>query len=235
MGTQEGHRLAVVIVEVSRDITDRLVGSENVRPIHSSASSDVAGMVERERAGIVLIASRDGSTDVRELCRALRGDPRTAGVPLLVWARRGTRDEELDAFSAGADDYIAGSPPVGTVVARLHAIARRSRAATTATARMDHAVRLGSLCIEPDSYCVRIDGRSVGLTAGEFRLLWKLALRAGAVVTNDQLARVNPHSYDLTSDKSIRSYVASLRRKLGPAAAAQLKTVRGVGYRLTGP
>jgi DNA-binding response OmpR family regulator len=162
----------------------------------------------------------------------VRGDPRTAGVPLLVWGRRGARDEEVDAFAAGADDYISGSPPIGTLVARLHAVSRRSRGTSQdVTAPPDQAIRIGALTVEPDSYRLKIDGQSVALTAGEFRLLWMLAVHAGTVVTNDQLAHANQRGHEVLSDKSIRSFIASLRRKMGPTASL-LRTVRGVGYRL---
>lgn len=95
-------------------------------------------------------------------------------------------------------------------LARLHALSRRARssaAAGNSEALRDHAIRLGQLTIKPESYCAEIDGRSIDLAGGEFRLLWELAVHRGATVLNDQLARIGPHPEDLTTMKTVEAHV----------------------------
>jgi DNA-binding response OmpR family regulator len=96
----------------------------------------------------------------------------------------------------------------------------------------DGVLRLGPLVVEPDAYAAVVSGRRVALTAREFQLLLTLARAAGRTLSRGQLLQaVWPHSATGESGRTVDVHMTRLRRKLG-AAAAQLVTVRGVGYRL---
>jgi DNA-binding response OmpR family regulator len=96
----------------------------------------------------------------------------------------------------------------------------------------DGVLRLGRLVVEPDAYAAVVGGRRVALTAREFQLLHTLARAAGRTLSRGQLLQaVWPHSAAGEAGRTVDVHMTRLRRKLGPAAA-QLVTVRGVGYRL---
>jgi len=98
--------------------------------------------------------------------------------------------------------------------------------------REDAGLRLGRLQLEPDGYAAVVAGRRVALTAREFELLLVLARAAGRTLTRRQLLdAVWPSSSAGEAGRTVDVHVARLRGKLG-AAAGQLVTVRGVGYRL---
>jgi DNA-binding response OmpR family regulator len=98
-------------------------------------------------------------------------------------------------------------------------------------------VQVGSLVVDASTMTATCDGRSLSLTTFEFTLLRVLAERAGRVLSREQLLElVHGGAADEAFDRSIDVHVSRLRHKLGddPRSPRRLKTVRGVGYVLTG-
>ncbi|KQS58456.1 hypothetical protein ASG36_10320 [Geodermatophilus sp. Leaf369] len=113
---------------------------------------------------------------------------------------------------------------------QLAALVTRLTAPPPAPDAEPPVVVLGRLTLREDSYLAVVDDRPVPLTAREFDVLAELARRAGRTVTREHLLR-EVWGTDDAGSRSVDVHVARLRAKLG-AAAAQLVTVRGVGYRL---
>jgi DNA-binding response OmpR family regulator len=234
----------VLVVEDKPSLADRLSIRDDVRVVTATgADANAVSTAAATTPDVVVIGPSVAFARATDICTRLRRDPRLAWVPILVFGSREMRHEEVSAFAAGADDYLSSLVTTPSLVARLQALARRMRARSSVVAhgrgdtaggdRVHEAVRIGRLVVEPESYCVRVDGRIVELSAGEFRVLWELAVHRGAAVRGEELGRADVRAGTTTSAKTVRSHVAGLRRKLG-VAAGQLKTVRGVGYRLVG-
>lgn len=200
--------------------------------------------------GFAVEIARDGPSGV-DLCRTLRPDlvvldlmlPGFDGieacrliqaerpVPILMLTARDSETDVLVGLGIGADDYMTKPFSPREVVARVHALLRRVEKASSG-AVSDASVevlRIGALEIDPASRRVRIDGRTINLTATEFGLLHHLARRPGTVFTRDQLLADVWHYADASGERTVDSHVAGLRRKLGPGV---LRTVRGAGYAL---
>lgn len=151
-------------------------------------------------------------------------------VGILVLTARVEELHRLSAFEAGADDYIIKPFSSPELLARVRAILRR-------IARRDQPetlLRLGSSTVDLSNRVTRgPGGEEAHLTPLEHRILECLARHAESVVTHTQVMKEvwGPHQIDI---RSLRVYVASLRRKLevDPARPKHILTEPGIGYRL---
>lgn len=143
-------------------------------------------------------------------------------VPVIILTARDAWNEKVAGFKAGADDYLGKPFHVEELLARLHALIRRS------TAHTGGALRVAGLELDEDTQSVITpDGERLALTGTEFRLLRYFMLHPGKVLSKTQLSE---HIYDFDSDKDsniLEVYVNRLRRKLGRDL---ITTRRGQGY-----
>ncbi|TXS57237.1 response regulator transcription factor [Streptomyces sp. t39] len=182
--------------------------------------------------GVVLLDLGLPDQDGYQVCGKLR--TLTSTPVIMVTARSDVRSR-IHGLNLGADDYVVKPYDTGELLARIHAVSRRT-GATEDTAQGgagDDALRLGSVVIELSTRQVSVDGSSVQLTRKEFDLLALLAQRPGVVFRREQIiSEVWRTSWEGTG-RTLEVHVASLRSKL--RMPALIETVRGVGYRLVAP
>jgi DNA-binding response OmpR family regulator len=167
--------------------------------------------------------------DGMEVCRALRDDPRTKGLPVVMVPSRGEEQDVVLGLDAGADDYVTKPFSMKELVARVKSAVRRNRQGTDLEAKKP--IRRGNIEIDVVRHEVRVDGEPVILTLSEFRLLHHLMRHAGRVFTrSDLLPHVVGHGV-VVVDRNIDVHVRNIRRKLGRDAARRVSTVRGIGYK----
>jgi DNA-binding response OmpR family regulator len=144
------------------------------------------------------------------------------GVPVIVLTGRDAWHERVDGFKAGADDYLGKPFHVEELLARVHALIRRSQSHTQGP------LRVAGLELHEDTQTVTTaEGKRYALTGTEFRLLRYFMLHPGKLLSKSQLTE---HVYDFDSDKDsnvLEVYVNRLRRKLGRSL---IETRRGQGY-----
>jgi DNA-binding response OmpR family regulator len=158
-----------------------------------------------------------------DVCRAVRD---CGNVPIIMVTARATEDDKLRGLGAGADDYITKPFSPRELVARVHAVLRRTRG--------PRLVRVNGVDIDLDARTIRVRGRSVNVTATEFRLLDVLASAPGRTFSRTELAeRVFGYQRD-AQERTLDAHVMNLRRKIEPerGKASVVVTVFGVGYRL---
>jgi DNA-binding response OmpR family regulator len=160
-----------------------------------------------------------------DVCRAIR---EVSDVPVIVVSARGEVDDRILGLHSGADDYLVKPYVIGELLARVHAVHRRHRAASTSGP--DDVVTLGDVVVDLHRHTVTVGGREVTLTRKEFQVLAMLARAGGAVCTRNQIvAEVWGRTWP-GANRTLDVHVATLRTKLGRADLVQ--TVRGVGYRM---
>ena len=165
--------------------------------------------------------------DGTELCRELRKAGH--GARVLMLTARTLEDDLVKGFEAGADDYLAKPYRLRELLARVAALSRRTGAAAST------AHRLGPYQVDETKRSVTGPSGAVELTRKEFDLLICL-LRAGdAVVKRDDI--LDAVWGDVVVDThTVDNFVSSLKKKLkAETSGFELKTVRGVGFRLVSP
>jgi len=163
-----------------------------------------------------------------EVARQIRAAGETS---ILMLTARGSEDDVLRGFEAGADDYLVKPFSPKVLVARARAVLRR--AGTEIASAEDNALALGGICMDPKAHEVRVAGREVELTGTEFELLRVLSEHPGWVYTREELLEsVWGYSY-LGDSRLVDVHIANLRKKIGddPSDPHYIRTVRGVGYK----
>jgi two-component system, OmpR family, alkaline phosphatase synthesis response regulator PhoP len=221
----------VLIAEDDRDIADLIalyVARAGWEP-HVATAGDAA--LAYARAHPVDIAILDvmlpGMSGL-EICRALRGAPATAELPIIMVTARGDEGDRIVGLDIGADDYIAKPFSPNELIARIRALLRRSHRAETAA---DAPLQFGTLTMDLTRHTVMDTGREVKLTAKEFLLLQYLLQHRGRVLSRDLLL-TDVWGYNYTGGtRTVDVHVRRLREKL-PVLVDALVTVKQFGYKL---
>ena len=170
-----------------------------------------------------------------ECFRNLRRARESSNLPAIVLCDRDDEDYVVRAFEKGADGYMVKPFSPSEMVARIKAILRRS---SSEGERFGGSMfQLRDLLINFYERTVTVSGQPVQLTATEYKLLSELSNSAGRVLTQDMLLqRIWGPEY-VGQPQLLRSYVKSLRQKLGDDARNPLYifTEHGVGYRMAKP
>jgi DNA-binding response OmpR family regulator len=170
----------------------------------------------------VMLPELDGT----EVCKLLRRNPATAGIPVLMLTAKAAEIDRVLGLELGADDYVTKPFSPRELLLRIRNLLRRE---ADAPAEADH-YQVGPLALDVPRHLVTVNGREVPLTATEFKLLTLLLQRRGRVQSREQLLQ-DVWNYDAVIDtRTVDTHMRRLREKLG-AAAKYLDTVRGVGYR----
>jgi two-component system, OmpR family, alkaline phosphatase synthesis response regulator PhoP len=165
--------------------------------------------------------------DGYEVCRALRREPSTAAVPVIMLTGRGLPNDIVRGLKEYADDYVVKPCDPEVLIARVRAVLRRNGRAPE---RTPEPLTFGTLSLDPLSREARLEGRPVALTRTEFDILALLAGTPNRVFSRGQIIdRVRGDDYAIT-ERTVDFQVCGLRRKLGPDGA-RIETVRGLGYK----
>jgi two-component system KDP operon response regulator KdpE len=151
-------------------------------------------------------------------------------TPIIVLTARVQEGDRLAAFELGADDYVIKPFSGPELLARVRAVMRRAARSDQPSLTLD----LGNVTVELGNRTARHpSGETVKLTPLEHRILECLVRHADGIVTHSQILKEvwGPHQSDV---RSLRVYVASLRRKIeyNPARPKHILTESGIGYRL---
>jgi DNA-binding response OmpR family regulator len=165
--------------------------------------------------------------DGRDFARELRGSG--SEVPIIILTARGTELERVVGLELGADDYVVKPFSGAEVIARMRAVLRRVKSSAPPVTDLS----VGPLRIELGARRVFLSDEELSLSRKEFDLLVELMSHTGEVVTREDLiSRVWDENW-FGSTKTLDVHVGWLRGKLGDAR--WIHTVRGVGFRFTGP
>jgi len=203
-----------------------------------------------ERAGFAIAVARDGEEALLamrekrpdvvlldwmlpyvsgiEICRRMRRDSETRGVPIIMLTARGEEDDRVRGLDAGADDYITKPFSPGELVARVRAVLRRSRPSFG-----EEALRYADITMDLAAHRVTRGEAPVALGPTEFRLLRFFMEHPGRVFSREQLldnvwgrdAYIEPRTVDV--------HIRRLRKAMNVAELPDLiRTVRSAGYAL---
>jgi two-component system alkaline phosphatase synthesis response regulator PhoP len=217
------------IVQIARDYLDRA----GFRVITAGDGNAAIRLARAERPSLLVLDLMLPGADGLDVTRALRQDPATRKLPIIMLTARVEEADRLVGLELGADDYITKPFSPRELVARVRAVLRRSEG----DAAPGGVVHIGGLSIDLERRSVRRDGELIDLTATEFDLLAVLAREPGRPFTRAQLLDLVYDASYAGYDRTVDAHIKNLRRKIEPDAHAPLYilTIYGVGYKFAEP
>jgi DNA-binding response OmpR family regulator len=160
-----------------------------------------------------------------EICRSLNEGPNR--IPVIILSARGHKEDRIRGLTLGADDYVTKPFALDELLARVHAVLRRTKP------RIDQ-LRLGNTVIDFRQLRAWCGSKPVELTDREFEILRCLAERAGNVVTRDELLHHVWGYADAPLTRTVDNFIFRLRHKLerDPKHPTFIRKAYGDGYRL---
>ena len=182
--------------------------------------------VRRNRPDLLVLDVMMPGVDGLDVCRVLR---REYDLPVLMVTARAGADDKLLGFDLGADDYLTKPYDPRELMARVRSLLRRAQRPAAAS------LRLGDLVLDPVRHEVRIGARQVPCTPAEFRLLATLVAAPDQVFSRGQLVEQMYGLDGYLTERTIDVHIMNLRKKIedDPRDPAYLRTVYGVGYKIT--
>ena len=152
-------------------------------------------------------------------------------TPILILTGSDDTEDKLKGFGFGADDYMTKPFHREELVARIHAIIRRSKG------HAQSVIATGKVSVNLDSKSVEVDGKQVHLTGKEYQMLELLSLRKGTTLTKEMFLNHLYGGMDEPELKIIDVFICKLRKKLATATGGDnyIETVWGRGYVLRDP
>jgi two-component system phosphate regulon response regulator PhoB len=178
------------------------------------------------RPSLIILDLMLPEMDGKDVCRALKSNPLTQSIPVLMLTARAEELDRIVGFELGADDYVTKPFSPRELILRVKAILRRKEPGQEG----EKVIQIGDLLIDIERHQVSIKKRAIRLTSTEFKLLVELASRRGRVHTRDHLLnKVWGYTYEGYA-RTVDTHIRRLREKLGPVGDL-IETIRGVGYR----
>jgi two-component system phosphate regulon response regulator PhoB len=221
----------ILVVEDEPDILRLVVHHlerEGFRCRTAATGPDAVQADRAHRPDLVVLDVMLPGLDGFEVCRRLRADPGTAGVPIIMLTAKSEEVDRVVGLELGADDYVVKPFSPKELVARVRAVLRRLRPAAPA-----ERLTAGGITLDVGRHRAEVDGRALSLAPREFALLRTLLESPGRVLSREQLL-IRAWGYaraDEIESRTVDVHVRRLRTKLGPAGD-RIVTVTGVGYRL---
>ena len=221
----------VLIVDDEPDIVEFVQYNLRKEMYETIAAGDglkALHLARNQRPDLVLLDLMLPGIDGLEVCRRLKAERDTAGIPIIMLTAKGDEADIVAGLEIGADDYVPKPFSMRLLLARMKAVLRRVAAATDAGPRA--LTKVHDLVIDDDRHEVHVGGQAMVLTLTEYKLLRFLAQHPGRVFTRTQILNNIQDEHVIVIDRAIDVHVAALRKKLGEASRF-VETVRGVGYR----
>jgi two-component system OmpR family response regulator len=225
----EGH---ILIVDDDAEIR-RLAGKFLREHGHKvTAAQDARDMREAMAAGTVDLVILDvmlPGVSGLDLCRDIR---RTSNVPIIMLTARGSDVDRIVGLELGADDYLAKPFNPRELLARIHAVLRRTHLSDPAAASGGTCLRFSGWTLDTRRRELsNPEGAIVDLSTGEYDLLLTFLEHPQRVLTRDHLMDAAKNRTATGFDRAIDIQVSRLRRKLDASGGPEMvKTVRGAGY-----
>lgn len=218
----------IIIADTEQMICELLQFKFNEEGFRVDITSDarkVLGMNPADSC-LVLVDMMDSDFTGLDLTHALKHNPRTHTVPIIIISKQRSVDDVVNALDAGADDFVAKPFSARELIARVRSVMRRRR--MTAGRRINSQLRYRDLCLDASNGTVTIEGNPVNLTRIEFLILTMLLRNRNIFFDR---ARIQNEAWedDNISERAVDTNISRLRKKIG-VYGRHIVNRHGYGY-----
>ena len=209
-----------------RNLIEMMLHNSKIETLTAASGTEAYDIIVREKIDLVLLDVMMPHEDGFAVCQSIRA---MSNIPIIFLTARDANEDKVKGLTIGGDDYIVKPFTNDELVARIHAVLRRS--GTNIEDLQQKYVIYGPIKIDEIARKVSVDGKSVPLTLKEFELLHLFMNNPGNAYTREQLLeRIWDIDY-IGGTRTVDTHIKTLRIKLGKEAAGHIQTVWGVGYR----
>lgn len=222
----------ILVVDDEEDVTDLVryhLEAENFTVETINDPSHILGVGRDFMPDLFILDVMMPGIDGIQICRMIRADSKLKYVPVVFLTAKTGDEDRILGLETGGDDYICKPFNIKELVLRVKAVLKR--ATSMGTKDTDRSLKIRDVYLDEDHYLLEVEGKSVELTATEFKLLKLLIERKGRVQTRENLLMNVWHYESDTETRTVDTHIRRLREKLG-AQADIIETIRGVGYRV---
>ncbi|HIJ67679.1 MAG TPA: response regulator [Planctomycetes bacterium] len=221
----------ILIVDDEKDLLELLsmnLGAEGYIITTAEDAAQALACIRTNRPDMILLDIMLPDTSGIKLTGKLKNTPETANIPIILLTAKDKETDVVVGLSVGADDYVTKPFSTSVLVARIEAVLRR---AYPDHEQVREILSAGAITILPAAREVRVHGRLVNLTGGEYNILVALIEAGGSILSREKLKAALGEESKGEKARIIDVHIASLRKKLGPARTV-IKTVHTRGYRI---
>ncbi|MBQ7600379.1 MAG: response regulator transcription factor [Clostridia bacterium] len=182
--------------------------------------------MEEEKPELVMLDIMLPGEDGISVLKKLKSRPGTKDIPVIMATAKGSEYDRVIGLDTGADDYLCKPFGMMEMVSRIRAVLRRYD-----REGRKKIITRGAIVLDDSKHNVSSNGRDVTLTLKEYELLKIFMENPGIVLTRDRLLETVWDTGFAGESRTVDVHIGTLRTKLGEAGE-QIKTVRGVGYRM---
>lgn len=182
---------------------------------------------------LVLLDIMLPEVDGLEVCRRLKANPQTSGIPIIMLTAKAEEIDRVLGLELGADDYVVKPFSMRELLARVKAVLRRSAKDSQSEKGREETLKIGGLRLDFSSYQAWLHDEPIALTPKEYELLKLLVTNPGRAFTRDELLE-RIWGYEYYGDtRTVDVHIRHLRAKLkgDENISKAIETVRGIGYR----
>ena len=225
------NEFSILVVDDEIGIRELICDALSVAEIKTQSAADgleALDKIRKVRFDLVILDINLPKLDGLSLIEKIRKED--FQVPVLMLSARGERSDITAGLKSGADDYLTKPFGIEELVLRVRAILRRTNSAASSRKEMV----CGPIKLDLDQYRASFNGEIVDLSVTEFRLLEALIMRAGKVVTKENLL-ATVWGIDFKNNSTVvDTYISYLRKKLHKEGFDGIKTIRGIGFQILG-
>ncbi len=228
-------KATILVVDDEKDILELVSYNLQKEGFHIETSQngeDALEKIRSDRFDLLILDLMLPGIQGMELCKVLKSDNETASIPIIMLTAKSEELDKVLGLEMGADDYITKPFSPRELVARVNAVLRR----TGEKPPKDILIKIGDLEINTSTYQIRKKGRTITLSATEFKLLLYLVQKKGRVFNRDMLLDAVWKDEAFVEPRTVDVHIRRLRSQIedDPSNPIYIKTRRGLGYYVDG-
>ena len=224
----------ILVVDDEKDIADLLsynLEKEGFSTVKAYDGEAALKMVKTQKPDLIILDLMLPKMNGLDVCRALRRNPETASLPIIILTAKGDEVDKIIGLEVGADDYITKPFSIKELIARTGAILRRIYDENKQPLKKTFIY--AGLQIDYNSYEVHVRGKKVDLSPTELKLLFFFSQNPGRVYTRDQILDQVWNDNTFVTPRTVDVHIRRLRSQIEKdiETPQYILTVRGFGYK----